>query len=45
MLARYEPQAWDRLTDVNGSADAVPLEHLLNTALSSVPELVFHVLT
>lgn len=45
MLARYEPQAWDRLTDVNGSPDAVPLEHLLDTALASVPELIFHELT
>ena len=45
MLARYEPQAWERLSDVNVSADAVPLEHLLNAALSAVPELIFHVLT
>jgi hypothetical protein len=45
MLARYEPQAWERFSDVNVSADAVPLEHILNAALSAVPELIFHVLT
>jgi hypothetical protein len=45
MLARYEPEAWDAMTDVNASADAVPIEHLLRCAMSSVPELIFNVLT
>jgi hypothetical protein len=45
MLARYEPEAWDALTDVNVSADAVPIEHLLRCAQSSVPELIHGVLT
>jgi hypothetical protein len=45
MLARYEPEAWDAITDVNTSADAVPIEHLLGCAMSSIPELIFHVLT
>ncbi len=45
MLARYEPEQWDRLTDVNSSRDAVPVEHLLREALSAVPALVFEVLT
>jgi hypothetical protein len=45
MLARYEPDAWDAMTDVNTSADAVPIEHLLGCAMSTVPELIFHVLT
>lgn len=45
MLARYEPQSWEAMTDVNTSADAVPVEHLLGCALSSVPELIYGVLT
>jgi len=40
MLARYEPEAWDAMTDVNTSADAVPIEHLLECAMSSVPDLI-----
>jgi hypothetical protein len=45
MLARYEPEVWDAMTDVNVSADAVPIEHLLRCALSSVPELIHGVLS
>ena len=45
ILARYEPEAWDRITDINESEDAVPTEHLLESAMSSVPELIFNVLT
>lgn len=45
MLARYEPEAWEAMTDVNASADAVPVEHLLRCALSSVPEVLYGVLT
>jgi hypothetical protein len=45
MLARYEPAAWDAITNVNTSRDAVPIEHLLGCAMSSVPELLVHVLT
>ena len=44
MLARYEPEAWDAMTDVNASADAVPIEHALDVAMSSVPELLFNAL-
>lgn len=44
MLARYEPHAWELATDVSSSADAVPIEHLLETAFSTVPELIYHVL-
>ncbi|MDN5795456.1 MAG: YaaC family protein [Intrasporangium sp.] len=44
MLARYEPEDWATMTNVNISTDAVPIEHLLGTAMSAVPELLFHVL-
>lgn len=44
ILARYEPEAWDHITDINESEDAVPTEHLLRSAMSSVPELIFNVL-
>lgn len=44
MLSRYEPETWDRMTDVNRSPDAVPAEHLLDRAISSVPESPFNVL-
>lgn len=44
MLARYEPEEWAAVTDVNDSADAVPIEHLLDVAMAAVPELLFHVL-
>ena len=45
MLARYEPEGWAAITEVNSSADAVPVEHLLGCALSSVPELIHGALT
>ena len=45
MLARYEPEEWEAITNVNTSSDAVPIEHLLGAAMSAVPELLFHVLT
>jgi len=44
MLARYEPEEWEAMTNVNTSTDAVPIEHLLGAAMSAVPELLFHVL-
>lgn len=44
MLARYEPEEWETMTNVNTSTDAVPIEHLLGAAISAVPELLFHVL-
>lgn len=45
MLARYEPERWDAITDVNTSADAVPTEHLLREALVAVPALVLQALS
>jgi hypothetical protein len=40
MLARYEPQCWADMIRVNTSPWAVPLEHLLNTALDALPEVI-----
>ena len=45
MLARYEPEEWVRTIDVNTSPDAVPVEHLLTAALTSVPELIYRAIT
>lgn len=45
MMARYEPEAWEAMTDMNTSTDAVPIEHVLECAMSSVPELIYRVLT
>jgi YaaC-like Protein len=39
MLARYEPDAWADLTDVNMSDAANAIEHLLDATLDVVPEL------
>lgn len=40
MLARYEPKAWAERTSISSSADASPIEHLLNQALATLPELI-----
>lgn len=39
-LARYHPGVWGRVVDVQASADAVAVEHLLEQSLTVVPELV-----
>ncbi|MGC4903102.1 YaaC family protein [Micromonospora echinospora] len=39
MLARYEPAAWTKIIDVDRSREAVPIEHLLNSAHNSIPGL------
>jgi hypothetical protein len=44
MLARYQPAAWARAIDVDGSAWAVPLEHLLDEALGALPDVIFQAL-
>jgi hypothetical protein len=38
MLTRYEPEGWAKVVDVNTSPDAVPVEFLLEEALSVIPE-------
>jgi hypothetical protein len=45
ILARYEPETWGRAIDINTSHEAVAIEHILNAALDSVPELLYRVLT
>ncbi len=45
ILARYEPETWGRAIDINTSQEAVAIEHMLNAALDSVPELLYRVLT
>jgi hypothetical protein len=40
MLARYEPKVWVNCISVNESKDASAVEHLLDQALSSIPELI-----
>ncbi len=43
-LARYEPMAWRRITSIDSSEDAAPVEHLLNVALDVLPELIHRTL-
>jgi hypothetical protein len=45
MLARYEPQRWADIIRVSTSPWAVPLEHVLNTALDALPEVIFATLS
>lgn len=45
MLARYHPESWVRAIDVDNSPWAVPLEHLLDQALTAVPEIIYEALT
>jgi len=40
MLARYYPQEWTEMLDVDRSALAVPIEHFMSIAYSRVPELI-----
>ncbi len=44
MVARYEPDAWVDLLDVDESELAVPLQDLLEDALEVVPHLVLDAL-
>lgn len=45
MLARYQPEAWTALTDVDGSRYAVPIGYLLDVAQDAVPDLLWRTLT
>lgn len=45
ILARYEPERWGRAIDINTSLEAVAVEHLLDTALDALPELLYRTLT
>ena len=45
MLARYEPERWYKHISVASSPEAVPIENLLNLAMSSVPRTLLQVFT
>jgi len=40
MLARYEPRGWAQRIAITSSGDAAPIEHLLDQALTVLPELI-----
>lgn len=42
MLARYAPGAWTTHLDIDASADAMPLETVLDLAFTTCPELILH---
>jgi hypothetical protein len=44
ILARYEPDTWSELIDINRSREADAIEQLLDDALKMVPNLVLDVL-
>jgi hypothetical protein len=44
MLARYAPEAWAKVIDVDMSADAVAVEFMLEEALSVIPEAIHSVI-
>ena len=44
-LARYEPATWSKMLDIDRSAEANPIEHLLEETTNSVPAAVLHLLT
>lgn len=44
MLARYEPSQWSRHINVDVSQQAVPLESLLEKAVSALPTLIAYTL-
>jgi hypothetical protein len=43
-LARYEPATWSKMIDIDRSAEANAIEHLLEEATASVPATVLHLL-
>jgi hypothetical protein len=44
-VARYDPELWVAVLDVNTSEQAVPLEAALDEALDVLPELILTALT
>ena len=40
MLTRYQPDVWTQMIDVNRSPHATAIEHVLETALAAVPDLI-----
>ncbi len=45
MLARYEPDRWTQHTSVASSAEAVPIENLLTSAMTAVPQTLLETFT
>jgi hypothetical protein len=43
-LARYEPATWSKMIDIDLSAEANAIEHLLEEATASIPAAVLHLL-
>ena len=43
-LARYAPASWSKMIDIDRSAEANAIEHLLEEAIDSVPTAVLHML-
>jgi len=43
-LARYEPATWSKMIDIDQSAEANPIEHLLEESINSVPDAVLYLL-
>jgi hypothetical protein len=43
-LARYEPATWSKMINIDQSAEANAIEHLLEEAIASVPAAVLHLL-
>lgn len=43
-LARYEPGAWSKLIDIDRSAEANAIEHLLDEAIGSLPAVIVRAL-
>jgi hypothetical protein len=44
-LARYEPATWSKMIDIDRSAEANAIEHILDEATDSVPAVTRHLLT
>jgi hypothetical protein len=45
MLTRYEPGRWTTITNIERSRHAVRVEHLLDTAQETVPNLIMQAVT
>ncbi|WP_439659414.1 YaaC family protein [Lentzea sp. HUAS TT2] len=43
-LARYEPASWSKMIDIDRSAEANAIEHLLEEATATIPTAVLHLL-
>ncbi|WP_433535057.1 YaaC family protein [Micromonospora sp. CA-249363] len=44
-LARYEPALWSKMIDIDRSAEANAIEHLLEEAITSVPAVVEYLMS